>query len=138
MNSIEHQIERTRTEPHISFFFERNVVAWENDSPLLGSNWNDNNFRMDYNLYWHGGKPVRFPGNLTLEEWQKQRGQDVHSIVADPKFVDPASEDYRLQPDSPAFKLGFQAFDPREAGRTSPPVLTANLPEVPAGLPKGE
>ena len=138
VNSIEHQIQRTRTEPHISFFFERNVVAWENDSPLLGSNWNDNNFRMDYNLYWHGGKPVVFPGNLTLEEWQKQRGQDLHSVIADPKFVDPANEDYRLQPDSPAFKLGFQAFDPREAGRTSPPVLTVNLPEVPAGLPKGE
>ncbi len=138
VNSVEHQIQRTRTEEHISFFFERNIVAWDNDSPLLGSNWKDNNFRMDYNLYWHGGKPVVFPGNLTLEQWQKERGQDVHSIIADPKFVDPAKDDYRLQPDSSAFSLGFKAFDPNEAGRTSPPQLTANLPEVPTGLAKGE
>lgn len=138
VNSVEHQIQRTRTEPHISFFFERNIVAWDNDSPLLGSNWKDNNFRMDYNLYWHGGKPVVFPRNLTLEQWQKERGQDLHSLIADPKFVDPAKDDYRLQPDSPAFQLGFKPFDPGEAGRTTPRVLTANLPEVPAGLPKGE
>lgn len=138
VNSVEHQIQRTRTEEHISFFFERNIVAWDNDSPLLGSNWADNNFRMDYNLYWHGGKPVVFPGNLTLEEWRKARNQDLHSLIADPKFVDPAREDYRLQPDSPAFQLGFQAFDPSEAGRRSPPVLTTSLPEVPAGLSKGE
>ena len=138
VNSVEHQIQRTRTEDHISFFFERNVVAWDNDSPLLGSNWKDNNFKLDYNLYWHAGKPVVFPGGLTLEQWREQRGQDLHSIIADPKFVNPEKEDYRPQPDSPAFQLGFQAFDPNEAGRTTPPVLTGNMPEVPAGLPKGE
>jgi hypothetical protein len=59
-------------------------------------------------------------------------------VIADPKFVNPEKEDFRLPPDSPAFSLGFQAFDPNEAGRTTPPVLTAGMPEVPAGLPKGE
>ena len=60
----EQQIQRTRTEDHISFFFERNIVYWDNGSPLLGSNWKDNNFRLDYNLYFHAGdKPIRFPGN---------------------------------------------------------------------------
>ncbi|MGQ9564495.1 MAG: right-handed parallel beta-helix repeat-containing protein [Thermogutta sp.] len=138
VNSVEHQIQRTRTEEHISFFFERNIVAWDNDSPLLGSNWKDNNFRMDHNLYWHAGKPIVFPGNLTLEQWQKDRNQDLHSIIADPKFVDPANDDYRLQADSPAFKLGFEAFDPNQAGRQGKPALTANMPDVPPGLPKRE
>ncbi len=41
----EQQLQRTRSEPHISFFFERNIVYWDNGSPLLGSNWNDNNFQ---------------------------------------------------------------------------------------------
>ena len=46
---------------------------------------------------------------------------DVNSIVADPLFVDAANGDYRLKPDSPAFKLGFQPIDvsrigPREKG----------------------
>ncbi len=138
VNSLEHQIQRTRTEEHISFFFERNVVFWENDSPLLGSNWNDNNFRNDYNLYWHAGKPVVFPGNLTLEQWQKQRQQDVHSLIADPRFRDPAKENWRLQSDSPAFTLGFQDFDPSEAGRKTPVQLTVGLPPVPPGIHKGE
>ena len=64
----EHQLQRTRTEPHLSFFFERNIVYWDNASPLLGSNWNDNNFKLDYNVYWNAGEePIKFPGGLTLD-----------------------------------------------------------------------
>jgi hypothetical protein len=131
-NAGEQQLQRTRTEPHTSFFFERNLVYWENDSPLLGSNWNDNNFRMDNNLYFHAGKPVTFFGGLTLEQWQKDRKQDQHSVIADPGFVDVKKDDFRLKPDSPALKLGFVPFDYSKAGRTEPPKLTAGLPEVPS------
>ena len=127
----EHQLQRTRTEEHASFFFERNIVYWDNDSPLLGSNWRDNNFRLDRNVYWHAGKPVVFPGNLTLDQWRQQRGQDEHSIVADPGLVDPAKGDFRLKDDSPARKLGFEPFDASRAGRLSPPALTKDLPPVP-------
>ncbi len=130
----EHQLQRTRTEEHISFFFERNIVLWDNDSPLLGSNWKDDNFRMDHNLYWHAGKEVLFPGNLTLQQWQEQRGQDAHSIVADPQFLDPQHDDFRLPPDSPAREIGFQPFDASQAGRQTPLVLTGDLPPVPAGF----
>ncbi len=50
-------------------------MFWDNDSPLLGSNWREpNNFRLDNNVYWHAGKPVVFPGNLTLDQWRKTRG----------------------------------------------------------------
>ena len=35
-------------------------------------------------------------------------GSDRHSVVADPRFVNPEQNDYRLQPDSPALPLGFQ------------------------------
>lgn len=131
----EHQLQRTRTEEHVSFFFERNIVYWDNNSPLMGSNWKDNNFRLDHNLYFHaGGKPITFPGGLTLEQWQQQRNQDQHSLVADPGFVDAAKDDFRLKPDSPALKLGFQPFDPSKAGRRTPPVLTQDLPPVPAAF----
>jgi hypothetical protein len=132
---VEHQIQRTRTESHISFFFERNIVYWDNDSPLLGSNWNDNNFRMDYNLYFHApDKPITFPGGLTLKQWQNDRGQDVHSLIADPLFENPAADDFRLKPDSPALKLGFESFDISRAGRKTPVVLTKELPPVPPGF----
>ena len=130
----QHQIQRTRTEEHVSFFFERNIVFWDNDSPLFGSNWRDNNFRLDNNLYWHDGKPVVFPGNLTFEQWQSQRGQDQHSIIADPDFVDAAKDDFRLKPGSPALKIGFKPFDASKAGRRKPIKLTSGLPPVPAGF----
>lgn len=128
----QHQLQRTRTEPHISFFFERNIVYWDNATPLLGSNWNDDNFHMDYNLYWNaGGHEVRFPGGLTLEEWQQKRGKDRHSLVADPLFVNPKSYDFRLREGSPALALGFEPFDYTKAGRRTPPELTRDLPPVP-------
>ncbi|MBN1125164.1 MAG: right-handed parallel beta-helix repeat-containing protein [Sedimentisphaerales bacterium] len=130
----EHQIQRTRTEEHISFFFEHNIVFWDNDSPLFGSNWKDNNYRLDYNLYWHMGKPITFPDGLRLEQWQQQRNQDLHSLIADPGFVDPVQDDYHLKADSPALEVGFQPFDYTQAGRRKPVVLTRDLPDVPAGF----
>jgi hypothetical protein len=55
-------------------------------------------------------------------------------VIADPLFVAPENHDYRLKPESPALKLGFKPFDPTKAGRTTPPVLTKDLPEVPKGF----
>ena len=51
----------------------------------------------------------------SLEQWQAA-GHDVHSVFADPKFVDIDNGDYRLRPDSPALKLGFESFDLDAAG----------------------
>lgn len=44
-----------------------------------------------------------------LDEWSAWQalGFDKHSVVADPLFMAPDRDDYRLQPDSPALKLGF-------------------------------
>ncbi len=130
----EHQIQRTRTEEHTSFFLERNIVTWDNTSPLFGSNWKDNNFKVDHNLYWHAGQPVVFPGDLDLSQWREQRGQDMHSVIADPGFVDARNDDYHLKPDSPALKIGFVPFDYTRAGRRAAPMLTQGLPEVPPGF----
>ncbi len=131
----EQQLQRSRPEDHISFFFERNIVYWDNASPLLGSNWDDNNFRLDHNLYFHAGpQPIKFPGNLTFEQWQQNRGQDQHSVIADPLFEDPKQDDFRLKDGSPARQIGFQPFDYTQAGRRTPPVLTRDLPPVPPGF----
>jgi len=51
----------------------------------------------------------------SLQEW-RDLGYDRHSIFADPLFVDADHGDYRLKPESPALRLGFQIFDPQEAG----------------------
>lgn len=77
--------------------------------------------RSDENLYWHGPGGIYMvedPGHsrrLTLPEWQT-RGFDRLSQVGDPLFLDPAGEDFRLQPQSPALQLGFQALDRGKMG----------------------
>jgi hypothetical protein len=41
------------------------------------------------------------------ETWQSL-GLDRHSVIADPRFVNQAQDDYRLRADSPAMALGFK------------------------------
>ena len=50
---------------------------------------------------WSGG-----PYFTTLVEWQQESGKDLHSIFADPMFVDPANNDFRLKPGSPNIGAG--------------------------------
>jgi len=110
----EGQVIRSRPEEHISFNFRRNIVYWK-EGPLLGGNWKAGHQRMDFNLYWKaGGEPVDFAG-ASFEQW-KQQGMDVHSVVADPLFVDPEKADFRLKAASPAFSLGFKAIDLSKVG----------------------
>jgi hypothetical protein len=53
-----------------------------------------------------------------LDEWTswQAEGWDKHSLIADPKFVDWKNDDFRLQADSPAFKLGFEAIPVEKIG----------------------
>ncbi len=46
----------------------------------------------------------------SLVEW-RELGFDRNSVFADPMFVDPANNDYRVQPDSPTLRLGFKNFE---------------------------
>lgn len=108
------QIIRSRQEDHLSFFFEHNIVYY-NNGRLLGSNWGNGRYVMDYNVYWDtSGQAPTFAGK-SLADWQAV-GYDTHSVVADPLFVNPASRDFRLKPDSPALKLDFQPIDVSRAG----------------------
>jgi hypothetical protein len=64
-----------------------------------------------------------------LDEWVswQQLGMDRRSVVADPMFVDPDKDDYRLRPESPAWKLGFQAIPVEKIGPYADP-LRASWP----------
>jgi parallel beta-helix repeat protein len=109
-----HQIERTRAEPHLSFTFTRNIVYWTGGS-LLGGNWLEGEVSLDYNLYYRAaGDPITF-ADKSFAEWQAT-GQDVHSLIADPRFVDPKRYNFALKPDSPALRLGFRPIDARGVG----------------------
>jgi hypothetical protein len=58
-------------------------------------------------------------------------GEDVNSIIEDPRFANPKypADDFSLLAGSPASKIGFVPFDPKQAGLTSP------LPRPPAQPP---
>lgn len=112
--AAEPQIIRSRQEEHISFTFERNIV-YQDRAPLLGGNWGNRNFRMDYNDYWRVRGEMELAG-MPLDEWQESTGQDRHSVVADPKFVAMERDDFRVQPDSPALRLGFRNIDTSRVG----------------------
>ncbi|HON92115.1 MAG TPA: right-handed parallel beta-helix repeat-containing protein [Sedimentisphaerales bacterium] len=128
VNSLMHQIQATRVEEHLSFTFEKNLVFWET-GPLLAGPWTQLKVNMDNNCYWNAaGKDVTFVG-MSLEQW-RQKGHDLHSVIADPGFVDTKNLDFRLKPDSPAFKIGFEPFDYTQAGVYGDPAWTAKANEV--------
>ncbi|NLX94540.1 MAG: right-handed parallel beta-helix repeat-containing protein [Rhodopirellula sp.] len=112
------QIRRSRQEEHNSFTIDRNIVYATPAQPL-GGNWSNGNYRLDHNLYFRPEGDLQFPGKLTFSQWQG-KGSDEHSIAADPKFVDVASFDFSLLPDSPAFKVGFRPIDTSQIGLTGP------------------
>jgi hypothetical protein len=112
----EHQLMRTRAESHNSFVLTNNIVYFDSGD-LLGSNWTGENFKIDHNLYFDarpGAREVKFAG-ASFEDWRK-RGFDKDSIIEDPLFVNPAMNDFRLRPNSPALKMGFKQIDMSEVG----------------------
>lgn len=108
----EGQIIRGKEEGSVSFDHD---IVYFREGPLLGWHWSTGEFRFDRNLYWDArGQPILFAG-ATLDEWRKQ-GQDLHSRVADPLFVDPEHGDFTLRAGSPARELGFEPIDTRDVG----------------------
>jgi hypothetical protein len=99
-----------------------NVVKFLLHGPSLGR------FDADFNIFYSAGNPA---GSAAfVEELKKQASAQGDAVVirhqrtvsTDPMFVDPAKKDFRLRPDSPAWKLGFKAIDTSSIG------LTADFP----------
>ncbi|MBX3748323.1 MAG: right-handed parallel beta-helix repeat-containing protein [Verrucomicrobiae bacterium] len=114
----ENQLMRTRDEDHTSFRLTHNIVYFDSGQ-LLGSSWRNNRFILDHNLYFDrraGSDPaaLRFAGG-TWSEW-RARGHDANSRIADPLFVDPDRDDFRLRPESPALAVGFRPIDTSRVG----------------------
>jgi len=89
----------------------------------------DDASHWDHNLFWRtDGEPMRFyEGDLS--GW-REAGHGEHSIVADPKFVDPVGGDFALAPDSPALKLGFKPIDVSRVGLQGEPAWVARPRQV--------
>lgn len=111
---IRTQLEATRVEEHTSFVFENNIVAFDSGT-LSGINWEQVGHRSDYNCYFDSRTPeIKFK-DISWADWQK-KGQDRHSVIADPQFADAARFDFTPTNRQMLKKIGFKPFDPGKAG----------------------
>ncbi len=112
--SMDGQLQRSRVEAWIPFYFENNIVYW-NDGALYAGTWTDVNMRLHGNTYWQAsGKPISFAG-MDFSTWQRA-GRDTGSVAADPLFVNADKFDFRLKHGSPAIAAGFKPFNYARAG----------------------
>jgi len=113
-NQIRAQLEASRIEPHVGFRFSRNVVSFFRGD-LTASRWDSFNLQADSNLYWDSrGKEIMIR-KKTFAQWQ-QEGKDVHSLIADPKFVNADKLDFRMKNKQAVSQIGFKPFDYSKAG----------------------
>ena len=116
--------------------FLHNIICYRNPQARLYMTLNylaDQN-ECDGNLIWHYGQALLVQRMGTAaEKWDSWRsqGSDVHSIVADPLFVAPDKDDYRLKENSPAAQIGFKAIPVEQIGPYADP-LRASWPIVEA------
>ena len=123
------QLSRGPGERHMSLYFSNNIVYWK-EGILFSGDWKNRDYKAYMHPAWPDGSEFRrnftsnwnvfYNPNLTVEEvifddktlphWQG-RGNDENSVYADPLFVDPDNFDFRLKPESPALKLGFEQID---------------------------
>lgn len=117
------QLMRTRAEPHTSFVFTNNIVCFDSGD-LLGSNWSNDHYVMERNIYWDirpgATENLKF-AKVSWKQWQT-RGHDTNSVIANPLFVAPEMFDLRLKPESPALKLGFKQLDLTTVGVRAKPL----------------
>ena len=118
------QLAVTAPEKHLSVLFRNNIICWDDDVPVFHRQkyWGtrDNTAIMDFigNLYWNGGRKVKFFWGRSFEQWQRL-GNDLEGAVADPGFVNPAERDFRFRDASAVTRYGFVPFDFSKAGRIS-------------------
>jgi len=102
--------------------FRHNIVYYSNPKAKLFkmSNVPFDHYISDGNVFWHFDQPLLITLGKTpeAEQWNvwKKLEFEKTSVVADPMFVDPAHDDYRLKPDSPALKLGFEPIPVEKIG----------------------
>lgn len=111
------QLQFTRPEDHLSFHFTNNMILWEKGPLWSGGAGGRGNIESDNNLYWRiDGGGIDFFG-IPMGEWQK-RGHDIHSVVADPNFINPAAGDFHFKDPTIPARIRFKPFDASQAGVT--------------------
>jgi hypothetical protein len=112
--NIRAQLQATRIEEHRSISFTNNIVFFDKGT-LLSSNWDKFNLLTDYNCYWDVRTNDIMFNDKSFTGWQKS-GKDIHSVIADPLFVNPSAFDFHFKKLTVARKIKFIPFDYSKAG----------------------
>ncbi len=113
-NNTVYQLQASRVENHLSFTFSNNIVYY-NSGKLISDTWAQMLIQSDRNCYWDKRtKDIHF-SKFSFAEWQKS-GKDLHSVIADPGFVNPSQVDFTIRNKSMIRKIGFSVFDYSQAG----------------------
>ncbi|MDX9727500.1 MAG: right-handed parallel beta-helix repeat-containing protein [Bacteroidales bacterium] len=112
--NLRSQLQATRIEDHRSLSFMNNIVYYDRGT-LLSSNWHKFSLLTDYNLYWDTRKKEPDFAGQTFDSWKKS-GKDVHSVIADPMFVNARAFDFRFSSTRAVRKIRFMPFDYSKAG----------------------
>jgi hypothetical protein len=114
---------------HSQDVVRRNIMWADHYLPAGGMPATPWGSEMDHNL-------VHRPGQTepkTALRLAEQSKRDVHSLVADARFVDPAHGDFRVKEGSPALGLGFVNFPMDRFGVQKPRLRAlARTPAIPA------
>ncbi|MBT3375702.1 MAG: hypothetical protein HN742_43575 [Lentisphaerae bacterium] len=94
--------------------FRRNIVVFSNPEAVYirSGGWDPEVLQeCDRNIVWHTAEDLatserKMTPAGTWAQWRKL-GFGKQSLLADPKFLAPEADDYRLAADSPALGLGF-------------------------------
>lgn len=118
----------TRTVANAQHVITKNVFYTKTDIFEWMGGWQPNRVAtMDYNWFHAqtGQYEIKagssFPVTHTLAGWQTAESgkYDQNSLTGDPLFVDPANDDYQLEPTSPVYGLGFAPINVDDIGLTS-------------------
>jgi len=115
--------------PNSGHLFWNNVVTNTSDSAIAygGSTSTLVKSRLDseHNLFFSHGVFATAGGNHTFGSWKSTFRQDSASPASQnrsPQYANPAGQDYRLQPGSPARNAGVDVLDLDNDGSTSDPI----------------
>ena len=113
-NNTKFQLQGSRIEDHLSVTFTNNII-WYGSDVLSSENWTKIKLRSDNNCYWNTHtKDIHFD-KISFADWQKS-GKDIHSVIADPGFVNPLQFDFRIKNKALIRKIGFKDIYYLQAG----------------------
>ncbi len=113
----------SRFEGHKTADFTGNIILTDSGVPVFSNMQSPDAFTAENNILWdvtNGAAVFAMDGSnraqaMSLKKAQS-RGYLGENVVADPGFADPLNFDFTLKDDSPAFGIGFEAWDYTAAG----------------------